>query len=77
MVRRGARLHANQARRQLPEERHHLAASQSFADNNFLLAINAVHVKDILREIQTDCANFLHWTAPLLVVDIQLPLSGT
>ena len=32
------------------------------------IRIDAVNVKDRLRNIDTDCANLSHWTAPLNVV---------
>jgi hypothetical protein len=64
-VRRGARLHAQQARRQALEERHHLTAPQLLPDNNLLVGIDAVNLDDVLGEIQTDRAN-LHVDGPLM-----------
>ena len=60
MVGRGAGLHADQAWRQLLEERQHLATLQLAADDYLARSINAVDLKDRLGDIETDCRNRLH-----------------
>ena len=64
MMRRGAGLDANQARRQLLEERQHVATLQLPADHHLPISINAVNLKDRLRDIETDCRDRLHDLAP-------------
>ena len=48
MVRRGASLDTNQARRQLLEERQDVPALQLTADEHLAFRINAVHLKNRL-----------------------------
>ncbi|MCH7692490.1 MAG: hypothetical protein IID50_03500 [Proteobacteria bacterium] len=60
MVRRRAGLHADQARWQLLEKGNHLAASQALADHDGAGIANAVDLKNVFREIKTDCDNFVH-----------------
>src|SRR5271163_2528055 len=60
MMRRGASLDTNQARRQLLEERKNIATLQLTADHHLASSINAVDLKNRLRYIQTDCRNRLH-----------------
>jgi hypothetical protein len=57
MVRRGAGLHADEARRQSFEERHHLAAAKLLPDDNLLGRVDAVNLEYVLGEIQTDRGN--------------------
>jgi hypothetical protein len=54
IVRCGTRFHADQARRQSLEERHHLTAAQLFPDDNLLGRINTVNLEHVLGEIQTN-----------------------
>ena len=60
MMRRGAGLDANQAWRQLLKERKHVPALQLTANDHRALCINAMNLKDRLRDVQTDCRNRLH-----------------
>ena len=77
MMRCCAGLDADQTRWQLVEEGDDLASPQLPADHDFARFVNSVNLKDVLRQIQTDPANLLHRTAPLIVDRQQLPLSGT
>ena len=60
MVRRGAGLDANQAWRQLLEERQDVATLQLTADDHLAGSINAVNLKDRLGDVETDCRDRLH-----------------
>ncbi len=62
-----AGLDADQTRGQLLEEGEDLASPQLPANDDLARFPNAVNLKDVLRQIQTDRANLLHRTAPLLV----------
>ena len=57
MVRGCARLHANQARWQVGKELENLRSADTLADHYRTVRINAVNLKDRLRNIDTDCAN--------------------
>jgi hypothetical protein len=57
MVRGCTRLHANQARRQVGKELENLRSADTLADHYCTVRINAVNLKDRLRNIDTDCAN--------------------
>jgi hypothetical protein len=57
MVRRGTGLNADQARRQCLKKCHQLAAPQLFPHNHLLVCVDAVHLKYVLRDIQTDRGN--------------------
>ena len=50
----GAGLDPNQARLQLLKERNEVAALQLMADEHLAFRIGAVHLKDRLRNIETD-----------------------
>ena len=65
IVRRGAGLDANQAWRQLLEERQDGATLQLAADNHLVGSINAVDLEDRLGDVETDCRDCLHGVAPL------------
>jgi hypothetical protein len=54
------RLNADQAWRQLFEEREDIATLQLATDNHLAVSINAMDLKDRLRDIETDCRNRLH-----------------
>ena len=58
------RLNAHQARWQLPEERENIAPLQLPADDHLASGINAMHLKDRLGDIETDCRNYLHAWLP-------------
>jgi hypothetical protein len=64
-VRRGTGLHANQAGRQRFEELQHLAAAKLLPDDNLLGRIDAVDLKHVLGDIQTDRGN-LHVDGSLM-----------
>src|SRR6188474_1388285 len=60
MMRRGAGLDPNQARRQLLEECQHIAALQLAPDEHFAFRIDAMHLNHQLRTIETDRCDRLH-----------------
>jgi hypothetical protein len=60
MVRRCARLNADQTRRQLLEERQDRAALQLAADNHLTSGINSANLEDRLGDVETDCRDRLH-----------------
>ena len=60
MMRRSTGLDANQAWRQLLEERQDVAALQLTADEYLAFCVNAVHLKDRLGNVKTDGGNRLH-----------------
>jgi hypothetical protein len=64
-VRGGAGLHANEARRQCREKLHHLTAAKLLPDDHLLSRIDAVDLKHVLGDIQTDCSN-LHVDGSLM-----------
>src|SRR5262245_34857567 len=61
---RGARFNADQARRQLLEERQHITALQLTAEDYIALRIDTVNLKNRLCDIEADCRNRLHNLAP-------------
>src|SRR5271169_192909 len=64
LVRRCACLHANEARRQIGKELNKLCSANTFADHHPTIRINAVNLKNRLRNIDPDCANFAHGRLP-------------
>ena len=60
VVRRPARLHADQAGRQLAEKRQHLRAPHGPAHHDRARPIDPVHLKNLLRDIDADHANLFH-----------------
>jgi len=56
-VSRGAGFYADKARRQLLKERNDPAPPQLFADNNLVLRIDAVNLKNVLGQIQANRRN--------------------
>ena len=60
MMRRGAGLDPNQARLQLLEKRQDVAALQLTADGHLAFRVDAVDLKNRLRDIETDCCDHLH-----------------
>src|SRR6516162_6334352 len=65
MMRRGAGLDPDQARRHLPKERHNIPALQLPPDNDLASRIDAMDLKDRFRNIETDRRDRFH--APLPV----------
>ena len=65
MVRRGAGLQPNEARRQLLKKSYDLTAPQLLADDDLFLRINAVNLKHVLGDIQPDRSN-LHLDGSLM-----------
>src|SRR5262245_40407335 len=61
---RGASLDADQARRQLLEERQNVSTLQLTANDHCALRINAMNLKDRFRDVETDCRDRLHDLAP-------------
>src|SRR5206468_12378283 len=59
-MRRGAGLDPNQARLQLLEKRQDVAALQLTADGHLAFRVDAVDLKNRLRDIETDCCDHLH-----------------
>src|SRR6516165_11641940 len=60
MMRRSASLDADQARRQLLEERQDVAPLQLTTNHHLASGINAMHLKDRLGDVETDCRDRLH-----------------
>ena len=54
VVRRGARLHADQTGRQPGEERCHLAAPQRLAQHHLARTVHCVHLEHLLGQIKSD-----------------------
>jgi hypothetical protein len=57
------RLNSDQARRQRLKEYNDIVAAQLSADHYRAHRIYAMHLKDVLGDIQSDCANHAPWTA--------------
>ena len=57
MMRPGARLHAHQARGRAREGFDHFRTAQPTPDHDPPVGIDAVQLKDILRQIQANCGN--------------------
>src|SRR5215469_12601074 len=64
MMRRRACLHADKARLEAFEHLHKPLAANLSAEHRSALAVDAMNLKDVLRDVQTDGAN-LHGAAPL------------
>ena len=64
MMCRGASFDADQAPRQLLEKCQHITALQLPANHYMAFRIDAVNLKDRLRDIETDCRDRLHDLAP-------------
>src|SRR5262249_16740913 len=60
MMRCRAGLHTDKARRHLRKESQHIAPFQFAANDHLAISINAMHLKNRLRNIETDCLNCLH-----------------
>jgi hypothetical protein len=64
MMRRGAGFNADQARWQLLEEYQNVAALELTTEDDIALRIDAVNLKNRLRDVQTDRRDRLHDLAP-------------
>src|SRR5580704_10850971 len=64
MVRRGAGLDTNQARRQLLEEGQHIPPLKLTTEDDIALRIDAVNLENRLRDVETDGRDRLHDLAP-------------
>src|SRR5262249_15472124 len=82
VVRRRARLQANQTGRQSTEERQNLRTPKLLAQNRRSLGIDPVHLKNMLRQVQSDRSNLAHGWLPFAAVSIrqqfgtQMPQGG-
>src|SRR5215472_353295 len=82
IVRRRARLQANQTWRQSTEERQNLRTPKLLAQNRRSLCINPVHLKNMLRQVQSDRSNLTHGLLPFAADSIrqqfgtQMPQGG-
>src|SRR5262244_4161251 len=82
VVRRRARLQANSTGRQSTEERQNLRTPKLLAQNRRSLRINPVHLKNMLRQVQSDRSNLAHGWLPFAAVSIrqqfgtQMPQGG-
>ena len=68
MVGAAAGLHADQARRQVGEERQQLASGQLLAQHRPALRVGTVHLEPGLCQVEPDCRNLRHGRLPLVVV---------
>src|SRR6476469_2370060 len=66
---------ANEARRQLLEERQDIATLQLTANDHLPGSINAVHLKDRLGDVETDCRDRLHVLLLRIVGALTAPTS--
>src|SRR5262249_44861224 len=64
VVRRRARLQADQTGRQSTEERQNLRTPKLLAQNRRSLCIDPVHLKNMLRQVQSDRSNLAHGWLP-------------
>src|SRR5262249_31786549 len=64
LMRRCARFHANAARRQIGKELENSPSTKPLADHHRAFRIDAVNLKQILGDIQTDRANLAHGRFP-------------
>src|SRR5262249_34490703 len=82
VVRRRARLQANETGRQSTEERQNLRTPKLLAQNRRSLCINPVHLKNMLRQVQSDRSNLAHRWLQVAAVSIrqqfgtQMPQGG-
>jgi hypothetical protein len=68
MVGRATGLDPDKAGRKLPEEGQRLPAPDRPVEDDRAVARDAMYLKDILGQIQSDCRN-LHWAAPFFADD--------
>src|SRR5262249_40814688 len=71
VVRRRARLQANQTGRQSTEERQNLRTPKLLAQNRRSLCIDPVHLKNMLRQVQSDRSNLAHGWLPFAADSIR------
>src|SRR5262249_22132809 len=82
VVRRRARLQPNQTGRQSTEERQNLRTPKLLAQNRRSLCIDPVHLKNMLRQVQSDRSNLAHGWLPFAADSIrqqfgtQMPQGG-
>src|SRR5262249_8318 len=82
VVRRRARLQANQTGRQSTEERQNLRTPKLLAQNRRSLCIDPVHLKNMLRQVHSDRSNLAHGWLPFAADSIrqqfgtQMPQGG-
>src|SRR3970040_729969 len=75
MMRPGTGLDANQAWRQLLEERQDVATLQLTADEQFAFRVDAVHLKNRLGYVETNCCDRLHDRLLRIVGTLTAPTS--
>jgi hypothetical protein len=81
-VRRSARLHADKAPRQSLEEAQNLNTAHRFTDHHSAARIDAMDLKNVLGQINSDRRNLVHgWLPPLVILDdtilaLQMPPRG-
>jgi hypothetical protein len=63
----GARLHADEAVRQLLKQRQHLRSPQLLGDNHFAGRVDAMHLEHVLGQIDPERGN-LQVDGPLMVI---------
>src|SRR5262249_17345777 len=71
VVRRRARLQPNQTGRQSTEERQNLRTPKLLAQNRPSLCIDPVHLKNMLRQVQSDRSNLAHGWLPFAADSIR------
>src|SRR5262249_2243929 len=82
VVRRRARLQANQTGRQSTKERQNLRTPKLLAQNRRSLGIDPVHLKNMLRQVKSDRSNLAHGWLPFAADSIrqqfgtQMPQGG-
>src|SRR5262249_40083757 len=82
VVRRRARLQANQTGRQSTKERQNLRTPKLLAQNRRSLCIDPVHLKNMLRQVKSDRSNLAHGWLPFAADSIrqlfgpQMPQGG-
>src|SRR6266699_1613548 len=74
-MRRCAGFNTDQARRQLLEKRQDVASLQLTADDHIAFRVDAVDLKNRLRDIETDCRDRLHDWLLRLVGALTAPIS--
>jgi hypothetical protein len=67
VVGRRTRFHADQTGREFGKEGQHLCASQRPVEGHLVVAVDAVHLKDVFGKIDADGDN-LHVDGPLIVI---------
>jgi hypothetical protein len=77
LVRRCARFHANETRRQIAKEFKNLCSTNALADHHSAIGIDAVNLKYRLRNIETDRDNLAHGRLPSMWFASTQPSYGT